>query len=137
MKEPIKPYQLEGEIWHNGWDIPTNFCIDAGGKIWCNIAHGGPPTHECSLKYILEEAIDDVRATSGILRHFNLIQDNINFQSFIPLQPVNAWQADKECYVMIKFQPHKINAGEWLVETVNKNRFIISKEEFEKTYSKK
>lgn len=32
---------VSGEIWHEGWDIPTRWSRDEAGQLYANDAHGG------------------------------------------------------------------------------------------------
>lgn len=32
--EPKLPIKLHGKIWHRGWDIPTEWAIDAAAQTW-------------------------------------------------------------------------------------------------------
>lgn len=38
---PALPLAAVGELWHRGWDIPTQWVIDAVGQCWKDGAHGG------------------------------------------------------------------------------------------------
>lgn len=38
---PVLPLKNHGQLWHTGWDIPTNYAIDANNQVWMNDAHGG------------------------------------------------------------------------------------------------
>jgi len=38
---PALPLIVKGEAWHQGWDIPTRWAIDAKKQCWVDSAHGG------------------------------------------------------------------------------------------------
>lgn len=38
---PALPLIEQEEIWHEGWDIPTEYAIDGNKQCWMNNAHGG------------------------------------------------------------------------------------------------
>lgn len=38
---PTLPFKRTGEIWHEGWDIPTRYVIDGKEIVWMDNAHGG------------------------------------------------------------------------------------------------
>lgn len=40
LGEPKLPVEF-GKIWHEGWDIPTQYAKDADGQCWMDDAHGG------------------------------------------------------------------------------------------------
>lgn len=37
---PALPLKGHNKIWHVGWDIPTNWAIDARDQVWMDNAHG-------------------------------------------------------------------------------------------------
>lgn len=37
---PALPVKKHGKLWHEGWDIPTRYVIDANGQCWMDNAHG-------------------------------------------------------------------------------------------------
>jgi len=38
---PVLPLLKRGLIWHEGWDIPTQFAVDSKGRCFMDGAHGG------------------------------------------------------------------------------------------------
>lgn len=42
---PAAPLKHKGELWHEGWDIPTKFAVDADNECWMNNAHGHALCH--------------------------------------------------------------------------------------------
>lgn len=38
---PTIPLRGYGKVWHEGWDIPTEWAVDGSGNCWMDNAHGG------------------------------------------------------------------------------------------------
>jgi hypothetical protein len=55
IKEPTLPIKLYDKLWHQGWESPTLFAIDAENRCWMNGAHGGA-MDERSCDYLIEIA---------------------------------------------------------------------------------
>jgi hypothetical protein len=55
QREPVLPWKLRGQLWHKGWDIPTEYGVDATGVCWRNMAHGGDPIHPVDAEPWLAE----------------------------------------------------------------------------------
>jgi hypothetical protein len=65
---PTLPLRAHGQIYHNGWDIPTRWAIDASGKCWKDNAHGHglEPTLG---RHLLGETSDSPHSRQEIVRH--------------------------------------------------------------------
>ena len=64
-KLPLRGY---GELRHNGWDISTEWAIDADGNVFAdNGAHGGPLALR-TPEYLLAEAEDEGESKQNELR---------------------------------------------------------------------
>lgn len=50
--EPALPLQEAGNIYHNGWDIPTRYAVDAQRQAWMDNAHGHA-LHRVSMSDLL------------------------------------------------------------------------------------
>lgn len=56
LKEhPVLPWKHRGQLWHKGWDIPTEYGVDAAGVCWRNMAHGGDPIYRVDADVWLAE----------------------------------------------------------------------------------
>lgn len=55
---PHLPLRGSGEVWHQGWDIPTRWAVDAQGQGWANDGHGGD-LYPCSIPEIIDLPDDD------------------------------------------------------------------------------
>lgn len=56
---PVLPIKT-GEMWHRGWDIPTQWAIDANKQCWMDDAHGNclhPVKPEDLLKTAEEQSV--------------------------------------------------------------------------------
>lgn len=62
-KEPKLPLKDYGKLWHMGWDIPTEYAIDADGNVWKDFGHGGPlsPVTQGQLLSDIEKDAEWVR----------------------------------------------------------------------------
>lgn len=68
---PALPYKASGQIWHMGWDIPTEYCIDADNICWVNGAHGGDPYKRVGLQELFdlfeeEDGANELRRILGL-----------------------------------------------------------------------
>lgn len=58
---PVEPFIETGEIWHTGWDISSNYLIDAKKQCWIDDAHG-PSLRQVNHKlFIMSFEDDEVR----------------------------------------------------------------------------
>jgi hypothetical protein len=60
--KPKEPFRLTGEYDNRGWDIPTEFCVDADGCCFMKMAHGDavrPVSCQALLEDIEKEGDED------------------------------------------------------------------------------
>jgi hypothetical protein len=71
---PHLPLRGSGEVWYQGWDIPTRWAVDAQGQGWANNGHGGD-LYPCSVPEIIDLPDDDsAKAEIARLLKWTLIE---------------------------------------------------------------
>lgn len=63
--EPALPIVAQGEIWHVGWDIATQWAFDSNDQCWMDNAHGHS-LEKVSWEGLLGTAADDPSAAEKI-----------------------------------------------------------------------
>lgn len=54
---PTIPLKAYGELWHKGWDIPTEWAVDLTGQSWISDAHTST-MEKCEAKKLVSRAED-------------------------------------------------------------------------------
>lgn len=70
--EPTLPILTHGKIWHEGWDIPTRYCVDTDQQCWADNAHGHP------LSKISKETL---------LNMFERVEERLNLEKILGMAP--------------------------------------------------
>ena len=65
--KPVAPFKAQGELNHLGWDIPTQYILDANGQCWKDSAHGGGVS-QCTPEQLVATAADMGEGTQNVLR---------------------------------------------------------------------
>jgi len=55
---PALPLRASGELWHSGWDIATQWAVDANGQCFVDNAHGHP-LFRCEPRHLVAECEND------------------------------------------------------------------------------
>lgn len=62
---PVMPILSRGELWHEGWDIPTRWAIDSKHQCWRDSAHGGE-LEKVDTQHFLSYVEKDERVTRQV-----------------------------------------------------------------------
>lgn len=82
-ERPALPFKMYGELYHQGWDIPTLWAIDANNQCWADNAHGTD----------LEKVTDNFLISSHESEHEDRMADEIRKALGLPLpEPEPTWE---------------------------------------------
>lgn len=70
---PKLPLRAYGEAWHTGWDIPTQWAIDANGTCWKDGAHGGA-MHITTKEQLISE-FESEQERNYVRKHMGLPEE--------------------------------------------------------------
>lgn len=65
---PVFPIKAQGSLRHLGWDISTQWAIDATGQCWMDGAHGGP-VEKVTPEQLIAEARDEGEVKQEMFRN--------------------------------------------------------------------
>lgn len=70
---PDLPLKSGGKIWHQGWEIPTYWAVDASNQCWASCGHGSTLA-KVEPRKLLSEARDEPRCDREIRKALGMKQ---------------------------------------------------------------